>query len=174
VDSGKQDILAHLPLTLKDFLLQTSILTRMNAALCQMITAAPDEPTCQQMLEELERINLFVVPLDEQRQWYRFHDLFREALCARLQATWPERVPLLHIRAAHWYEGAGELREAITHALAAPDYPYAASLIEQAAPHSWLCGEVRPVLNWVLALPDSVLCAHTRLALNAALRLITS
>ena len=87
LDYVQQDILAHLPLTLQDFLLQTSILTRMNAALCQVVTAAPDEPACQQMLEELERANLFVVPLDEQRQWYRFHDLFREALRARLYAS---------------------------------------------------------------------------------------
>jgi LuxR family maltose regulon positive regulatory protein len=60
------------------------------------------------MLEELERANLFVVLLDEQRQWYRYHDLFREALCARLRATQPELVPLLHQRAARWYETQGE------------------------------------------------------------------
>src|SRR6266702_5117360 len=87
LDYVQQDILAHLPRTLQDFLLQTSILTRMNASLCQVVTAPPDEPACQQMLEELERANLFVVPLDEQRQWYRFHDLFREALRARLYAS---------------------------------------------------------------------------------------
>ena len=173
-DYVQQDILSRLSGPLQNFLLQTSILSSMHAALCQAVTTNASQKGCQDMLETLDRDNLFVVPLDEQRQWYRFHDLFREALCARLQATWPERVPLLHIRAAHWYEGAGELREAITHALAAPDYPHAASLIEQAAPHSWLCGEVRPVLTWVLALPDPVLCAHLRLALNAALRLINS
>jgi len=174
LDYVQQDILSRLSGPLQDFLLQTSILSSMQAALCQAVTTNASQKGCQDMLETLDRANLFVVPLDEQRHWYRFHDLFREALCARLHATWPERVPLLHIRAARWYEGARELREAITHALAAPDYPYAASLIEQAAPHSWLCGEVRPVLNWVLALPDPVLCAHTRLALNAALRLINS
>jgi LuxR family maltose regulon positive regulatory protein len=174
LDYVQQDILARLSDPLQDFLLQTSILSSMHAALCQAVTTNASQKVCQEMLETLDRANLFVVPLDEQRQWYRFHDLFREALCARLQATRPERMPLLRIRAARWYEGAGELREAIAHALAAPDYPYAASLMEQAAPHSWLCGEVRTVLNWVLALPDTVLCAHTRLALNAALRLINS
>ncbi len=96
LDYVQQDILARLPLTLQDFLLQTSILTRMNAAVCQMVTAAPDELACQQMLEKLERTNLFVVPLDEQRQWYRFYDLFREALRARLQASQSELLPLLH------------------------------------------------------------------------------
>ena len=174
LDYVQQDILAHLPLTLQDFLLQTSILTRMNAALCQVVTAAPDEPACQQMLEELERANLFVVPLDEQRQWYRFHDLFREALRARLYASQPELVPLLHIRAARFYEAEGELREAIAHALAAPDYPLAASLMEQAAPTLWLSGEARTVHIWVFSLPDPVLRAHIRLALGAALRFVNS
>jgi LuxR family transcriptional regulator, maltose regulon positive regulatory protein len=174
LDYVQQDILAHLPLALQDFLLQTSILTRMNAAVCQMVTAAPDESACQQVLEELERANLFVVPLDEQRQWYRYHDLFREALRARLHASQPELVPLLHIRAARYYEATGELREAIAHALAAPDYPLAASLMEQAAPAFWLSGEARTIHTWVFSLPDPVLRAHIRLALGAALRFVNS
>jgi LuxR family maltose regulon positive regulatory protein len=102
----------------------------MNAALCQAITAGPTLQKSQEMLEEVERANLFVVPLDEQRQWYRYHDLFRGALRARLHAAHPELVSLLHIRAARWYETHGEWREAIAHALAAPDYPLAASLME--------------------------------------------
>jgi LuxR family maltose regulon positive regulatory protein len=122
----------------------------------------------------LERANLFVVPLDEQRQWYRFHDLMRSALCARLQANQPELVPLLHIRAASFYETAGELREAIAHALAAPDYSLAASLMEQAAPAFWLSGEARTVHTWVFSLPDPVLRAHIHLALGAALRFVNA
>ncbi|MFL5586766.1 MAG: LuxR C-terminal-related transcriptional regulator [Ktedonobacteraceae bacterium] len=174
LDYVQQDILARLPLPLQDFLLQTSILTRMHATLCQAVTAQSSREVCQQMLEELERANLFVVPLDEQRQWYRFHDLFREALHARLHASQPELVPLLHLQAARWYETQSEWREAIAHALAAPDYPYAASLIEQAAPHFWLSGQARIIHTWVLALPDPVLRAYTRLALNAALRFLDS
>jgi LuxR family maltose regulon positive regulatory protein len=174
MDYVQQDILVQLPLMLKDFLLQTSILTRMNAALCQLVTAAPDELACQQMLEELERTNLFVVPLDEQRRWYRFHDLFREVLRARLQASQPELLPLLHIRAARFYEAQSEWQEAITHALAAPDYPYAATLMEQAAEQFWLSGEVRTVYTWVFSLPDTVLRAHLRLALDATLRFVNS
>src|SRR6266568_1450900 len=112
--------------------------------------------------------------LDEQRQWYRYHDLFREALRTQLHASQPELVPLLHRRAARWYETQGEWREAITHALAAPDYPLAASLMEQAAPHFWLSGEARTVHTWVLALPDPVLRVHTSLALDAALRFLNS
>ncbi len=174
LDYVQQDILAHLPLTLQDFLLQTSILTRMNAALCQMVTAAPDESSCQQVLEELERANLFVVPLDEQRQWYRYHDLMRSALRTRLRASQPELVSLLHQRAARWYETQGEWREAIAHALAAPDYPRAASFMELAAPALWLSGEARTVHTWVFSLPDPVLRTHIRLALDAALRFVNS
>src|SRR5205807_9080782 len=85
-----------------------------------------------------------------------------------------ELVSLLHLRAARWYEAQGEWQEAIAHALAAPDYPLAASLMEQAAPAFWLTGEARTVHTWVLTLPDSVLRAHTRLAFNAALRFLNS
>jgi LuxR family transcriptional regulator, maltose regulon positive regulatory protein len=174
LDYVQQDILAHLPGTLQDFLLQTSILSRMDAALCQVVTAAPDERACQQMLEELERINLFVVPLDEQRQWYRFHDLFREALRARLQASHPELLALLHLRAARFYEAHSEWQEAIPYALAAADYPYAARLMELAAPALWLSGEGRTVHGWVFSLPDPVLCRHTPLALDATLHLLSN
>ncbi len=174
LDYVQQDILMRLSGTFQDFLLQTAILTRLHAASCQALTLLPTQERSQEMLEALERANLFVVPLDDQRQWYRYHDLFREALCARLRASQPDRIPLLHLRAARWYEAAGELREAITHALAAPDYPYAAMLMEQAALPLWLSGEGRTIQNWVLALPDTVLSAHTRLALNAALRLINT
>ncbi|MBO0780329.1 MAG: LuxR family transcriptional regulator, partial [Ktedonobacteraceae bacterium] len=174
LDYVQQEILASLPTHLLDFLLATSILTRMNASLCQAVTEANDQQTSQQALEELERSNLFVVPLNEQRQWYRYHDLFREALLTHVRTTQSQLIPLLHRRAARWYEAAGDLHEAITHALAAPDYPLAASLIELAAPSFWLSGEARTINNWMLSLPDVVLRSHVRLALNAALRLLNS
>jgi LuxR family maltose regulon positive regulatory protein len=174
LDYVQQEILAGLSNTLQDFVLQTAILTRMDARLCQAVTAMPTQEQCQQMLERLERANLFVVPLDAKRQWYRFHDLFREVLLVRLQTRAPDLVPLLHQRAARWYESVGELREAIMHSLAALDYSFAANLMEQAAPLFWLNGEGRAVQNWVLSLPDTLLCMHTGLALNAVLRLDNS
>jgi len=174
LDYVQQDILVQLPDPLQHFLLQTSLVTNMNAALCQALTAGPTLQESQQMLAEVERANLFVVPLDEQRHWYRYHDLFREALHARLHNSQPELVPLLHVRAAHWYETQREWREAIEHALAAPDYSLAASLLEQAAPHFWLSGQARAIQSWVLALPDTILCAHMRLALDAALRFLNA
>jgi LuxR family maltose regulon positive regulatory protein len=174
LDYIQQDILARLPVALEDFLLATSILTRMNARLCQAVTCAPDESACQQMLEEAERANLFVIPLDSQRQWYRYHDLFREALLARLHTAQPRLVPVLHQRAARFYEATGQCREAITHALAVPDYPSAASLIEKTAELFWMSSEARTVHDWVLCLPDSILRAHLHLATNAALRFLNS
>jgi ATP/maltotriose-dependent transcriptional regulator MalT len=174
MDYVQQDILARLLVPLQNFLLHTSILTSLNAALCQAVTAVPSESASQEMLEELERANLFVVPLDEERRWYRFHELFRETLLARLQASHPELVPRLHQRATQWYEAQGELREAIAHALAARDYPYAASLMEREASHLWLRGEAQVVQAWLAALPDAVLWQHARLALNSTLHWLES
>ncbi|MEO6892949.1 MAG: LuxR C-terminal-related transcriptional regulator [Ktedonobacteraceae bacterium] len=168
LDYMQQEILALQPEAIQRFLLQVAVLTRMNAAACQAVTG---DLASQAILETLERSNLFVVPLDSQRQWYRLHDLFREALLARVQASQPDLLPLLHIRAAGFYEAVGELREAIAHALTAPDYPLAASLMEQAAPAFWLSGEATTVQTWVLSLPDTVLRAHLLLTLDAAFHL---
>jgi LuxR family transcriptional regulator, maltose regulon positive regulatory protein len=135
LDYVQAEILQHQSLRMQRFLLQTAILTRMNAALCEAVTG---EPASQELLEDAERSNLFLVPLDEERQWYRFHELFREALFARLRASQPEQIPLLHRRAASWYEAQGFLQEAITHALEADDAAYAADLIERVIlPQSW-------------------------------------
>ncbi len=174
MDYVQEDILARLPDAVRDFLLQTSILSRLDASVCQAVTASPDKRTSQQMLAMLERANLFLVPLDEERRSYRLHELFREALLSVLHTIHPELVPVLHMRAARFYEAHGELQEAITHALAAADDPYAAHLMEQAAPAFWLSGEARTVHTWVFSLPDPVLRAYIRLALDAALRFVNS
>jgi LuxR family transcriptional regulator, maltose regulon positive regulatory protein len=171
LDYVQEEILQRQPLPVQHFLLQTAVLPRMNAAVC---TALTGDSTSQTMLELLERMNLFVAPLDEQRQWYRVHDLFREALLARLHATEPELAPRLHQRAAHWYAAQDELREAIMHALAAADFAYAATLIEREASKLWLSGETQTVHTWIQALPDAILWQHARLALDAALRLLES
>jgi LuxR family transcriptional regulator, maltose regulon positive regulatory protein len=115
-----------------------------------------------------------VVPLDEERQWYRYHDLFREALLVRLQASSPELIPLLHQRAARFYEAAGEWREAIIHALAATDYPSAARLIERAAPFLLLDGEAHTMFTWIVTFPESILPQDAHLALTVTLRLLES
>jgi LuxR family maltose regulon positive regulatory protein len=171
LDYIQEEILERQPLPIQRFLLQSAVLSRITAALCMALT---DDPNSQQLLERLERDNLFVVPLDEQRQWYRLHELFREVLLARLQASEPELVPVLHQRAARWYAAEGELREAISHALAGRDFAYAAELIERAAEEVWLSGEIQTLCRWVMALPDVVVRAHARLVLTAALYLLNS
>ncbi|GLV55877.1 hypothetical protein KDH_27210 [Dictyobacter sp. S3.2.2.5] len=174
LDYVQQDILVDLPAPLQEFLQQTAILLRMNAALCQAVTAGSSLQASQQMLEKLERANLFVVPLDDERQWYRYHDLFREVLLVRLHANHPELIPQLHQRAARFYEAQGELREAITHALAATDYLFAVRLMEQAAPTFLLNGEAHAMYSWIVALPDSILWHSAQLALIVTLRLLES
>lgn len=171
LDYIQEEILNQLSQQLQAFLLQVAILTRLSASLCQAVTG---EGGSMVLLEQLERSNLFVVSLDEERRWYRLHDLFREVLLARLQATEPQRVPQLHQRAARWYEEQGLLREAISHALAAQEYAFAARLMEQAAESLWLSGEAPTVLVWVVSLPDTVFLTHARLVLNAILYLLNS
>jgi LuxR family maltose regulon positive regulatory protein len=168
LDYIEEEVLQRQPLKVQRFLLQTAVLTRLNAGLC---AALMEEPRSQAMLEWLERNNLFVVPLDEARQWYRVHDLVREVLLARLQATEPELVPRLHQRAAHWYAAQDELREAIGHALAAANFAYAADLMERIAAQIWLSGEAETMSRWIMALPDAILCQHARLATTTALYL---
>lgn len=171
LDYVQAEILTPQEPDVQRFLLRTAVLRRMNAALC---TALTNEPGGQAMLELLERSNLFVHPLDDQRQWYRVHDLFREVLLARLQATEPDLVPQLHGRAARWYAAQNEPYEAMSHALAARDFDYAAGLIEHVAPQLWVRGEAETVHAWVSELPVGVVQQHARLALDTALRLLGS
>jgi LuxR family maltose regulon positive regulatory protein len=169
LDYVQEDILAHLETSLQNFVLFTSILNRMSGPLCQAVTT---EPASQELLEAIERANLFLVPLDDERRWYRFHDLFRQALLARLHASQPELVPLLHQRAARWYEGQREFREAISHRLSAKDFSSAACLMEQAAEQFWLRGEAATMFHWVMALPDAVVCEHACLVLTVLLHML--
>ncbi|GCE06627.1 hypothetical protein KDAU_39560 [Dictyobacter aurantiacus] len=169
LDYFQDDILSHLPPATQNFLLQTALLSRLHAPLCQAVTG---ETASQELLEGLERENLFLVPLDEERHWYRLHELFRQTLLARLSMSHPDRVPVLHRRAARWYEAQGMLREALTHALSAEDFAYAAHLMEHAAAEAWAMGEAHTVHAWIALLPDEVLRAHMSFALVAALRLL--
>lgn len=172
LDYVQEDILAHLPTPMRDFLLQIAILSRLDAEVCQVVTGEPDRRTCQQQLEALERANLFLVPLDEERRWYRLHDLFREALLAALEQTRLDRAPALHRRAASYFEVHGQWAEAIVHRLAAADFESAVRLMEQAAEQLWERGEATMLARWVLALPQSLVRVHARLALTTALYLL--
>src|SRR5207245_7915074 len=133
----------------------------MKAEVCQALTG---EKASQQMLESLERANLFLVPLDEVRCWYRFHTLFREFLLARLQASQPEQVARLHREAALWYQQQGWLHEAIPHALATQDFFFVAELLEGCVERLYLQGELQTLLAWIKLLPQEVLHRHPRVA----------
>ncbi len=122
-----EEVLGSQPDAVRQFLLQTSILSRLSASLCDAVTDAHNSKT---MLEELERGNLFVVPLDDQRQWVRYHHLFADVLQARLLEQQPEQVATLHQRASAWYQQNGFSADAIHHAFAAHDFELAANLIE--------------------------------------------
>src|SRR5437868_1502657 len=129
VDYLVDEVLQRQPEDVRGFLLQTSILDRLHGPLCNAVTGQ-EGGTAQ--LEALERGNFFVVPLDEQRHWYRYHHLFADVLSAHLLAEQPEQVPMLHRRASEWYEQNGSTADAIRHALAAKDFGRAADLVELA------------------------------------------
>jgi len=161
LDYVQEEILEPLPQGQQRFLLHTSVLDRMNAETCQALTG---EQASQQLLESLERAHLFLIPLDEERRWYRFHMLFREVLLARLQAREPEQVARLHREAALWYAARGLLHEAIPHTLEAGDFESAADLLERwIVPQYWR-NEFHLLRRWAERLPDAVLHARPELS----------
>src|SRR5712691_8812964 len=131
VDYLVEEVLQRQPDTVRSFLRDTSILDRLSGPLCDAVTGLDDGKAT---LEALERANLFVVPLDDRRRWYRYHHLFADVLRAHLLEEQPDRMSLLHRRASDWYEQNDGRSDAIRHALAAHDFPRAAHLIELAFP----------------------------------------
>jgi LuxR family maltose regulon positive regulatory protein len=150
LDFLAEEVLERQPEEVRGFLLETSVLERMTAPLCDAVTGRPDG---QEMLERLERENLFVVALDDERVWYRYHHLFAEFLRSRLNVENPGLADELHLRASRWYEDGSLLVEAIGHALlgsgADPDYEQAARLIERGTEGAWSRGEGPTVLGWL-------------------------
>jgi LuxR family maltose regulon positive regulatory protein len=139
---------------IQQFLLQTSILNRISGPLCNAVT---QQDRGQQVLEYLEKANLFVVPLDNQRQWYRYHQLFADLLRNRLPQTNITPQSELHIRASQWYEDNGLEVEAFHHAAVANDLERAERLIEGKGMPLSFRGVVTPVLDWLESLPKTVL-----------------
>lgn len=152
------EVIYRQPAHIQQFLLQTSLLRRFNASLCEAVTGREDS---QSLLEQLEHNNVFIIPLDDERQWYRYHALFGDVLQARLTATQRASIPELHVRAAQWYEQHALLPDAIRHALSAKAYSYAAQYIEDAIEDIWKSGELTTFITWVQALPEEIL--HSRL-----------
>lgn len=162
VDYMVEEVLNRQPEAVGSFLLQTAVLERMNGSLCNSLTHRTDS---QAMLERLERSNLFVIPLDSKRQWYRYHHFFADLLRNRLQHTQPEIVSDLHHRASAWYQENGYLPEALGHAVSGHHYEEAALIIENVGNSMLANGDWGQLLNWLQTLPDETIQARPKLAI---------
>lgn len=150
-----EEVLNQQPEEVKTFLLQTSILERLNAGLCEAVSGRANSQT---MLKDLYQANLFVLPLDDEGQWFRYHHLFADLLKARLQQSLPaDAIKTLHQRATAWYEQAGMVPEAINHALAAADYLHAVQLVERISLPMILKAYFKTVEDWLQAIPPEYL-----------------
>ena len=165
VDYLVEEVLQRQPDQVRSFLLQTSVLRRLSGPLADAVTG---QDGGKAMLERLDRANLFLVPLDDQRRWYRYHHLFADVLQARLQDEQPDHTSELHRRASDWYERNGERSEAIRHALAANAFERAAELIERAIPDMRSGRRDGSMLGWLEALPDELIARRPVLSVNFA------
>ncbi|MDP9314059.1 MAG: LuxR C-terminal-related transcriptional regulator [Chloroflexota bacterium] len=165
-----EEVLQRQAVPVRDFLLQTAILNRLCAPLCDAVTGGSDAGA---MLEWMKRANLFLISLDDERRWYRYHPLFADTLRARLAQEQGTHIPELHARASDWFgaNAGGDttlLGEAIRHALSAGAGERAAHLVESAAESVSARNEHVTLLAWLAALPQNVLQAHPRLAILSA------
>ncbi len=186
LDYLTEEVFDRQPPHIQSFLLQTSILDRLCGPLCDAVLGIENaelriengrrQPQFSQfsilnsqlVLEHLERANLFIVPLDQERRWYRYHQLFAEFLRSQLRTTYAERRAELHRQAALWHERNGLIAEAINHALAAADHACAARLVEEHAERMLTSGEARAVRGWLQALPAALVRVRPRLSVAYA------
>ncbi len=188
LDYLTEEVLNRQPREIQVFLLQTSILDRLTGSLCDAVTGnqeikdldvasdspIPRFPDSQAVLEHLEAANLFLVPLDEQRRWYRYHHLFADILRQRLEREMGDLVPELHRRASAWYEQEGLIAEAIGHALTCADFERAAHLIQEAGWATFTRGEMTTIFGWIALLPRPVVRANPQLGVLHAWALAKS
>ena len=164
-----EEVLGRQSELVRSFLLQTAILERLSVPLCNAVTQRQDG---QEILDVLERANLFLIPLDDKRRWYRYHHLFADMLQAHLAKSQPEEVTSLHQRASVWYEQNGYPSDAIRHALVAKDFDRAADMIEQ----TWLTMDLNyqyaAWLGWAKALPDDLVRTRPVLSVGYAWALL--
>ena len=169
VDYLAEQVLGCQPPHVQEFLLKTAVLTQFNADLCAHLTDCDS----QAMLSHLETANLFLIPLDAERHWYRYHHLFADFLHGRLQQQKSaSTIATLHQRAAHWYQVNGQPLTAVDHALAAGDYDLAVTAIEQVARQVLMFGEGSTLRHWLESLPDAKRTAQPNLILFYAWSLI--
>ena len=172
LDYLSEEVFWRLDAPTRSFLSHTCVLERLCGSLCDALTRQDKEARGQLMLEALEHANLFVIPLDDEHRWYRYHHLFADVLKSRLQQSQPLLVPELHRRASAWYEQHGTIAEAVQHALSAPDIARAARLIEEHALIVAGQGQTQTVLGWLNALPDALVRARPALCIAHAVLLM--
>ena len=166
-----EEVLNRQPEHLRIFLLQTSILERLYGPLCDAVT---EQENSSQVLDTLEKANLFVVPLDDERSWYRYHQLFADLLKQRLHTHQSDLVPQLHLRASQWLAKNSFKNEAVDHAFFAQDYDRAVGLIEEIAEMDWDRARESRLLRWFKKLPDEKINAGPRLCIFHARELFKS
>jgi LuxR family maltose regulon positive regulatory protein len=170
-----EEVLERQPAGIQEFLLQTSILERLTASLCDAVRFGTAEAHStsrgehsQAILEQLEQANLFLVPLDDDRRWYRYHRLFADLLRSRLERDHGQRVSTLHRRAGAWCEEQGLISEAVGHALAAGDIERVARMARQNALVMMDHGELRTMARWLDALPEETMRSQPWLCIAQA------
>ncbi len=170
LDYLAEEVLARQEPEIQEFLLKTSILERMNASLCDAVVGASGQRVSASAarMDHLERANLFVVALDDERGWYRYHHLFADLLRGRLAQRLPGQAAALHLRASAWFEACGLLEEAIAHTLAAGEMERAAELVERIAIRMFVEEKPTTLSRWIEALPENVLRARPWLCLYHA------
>ena len=166
-----EEVLSRQPEDLRNFLLQTSILERLCGPLCDFVTG---QNNSWQVLNSLEKANLFVIPLDYERCWYRYHHLFADLLEQRMHINQGDRVPELHRRASQWFAQNGFKNEAVDHALIAQDNAHAAQLMEEIAEMDWDRARESRLLRWFNKLPDENFDANPKLNIFYARELFKS
>ncbi|WP_135480228.1 LuxR C-terminal-related transcriptional regulator [Candidatus Chloroploca mongolica] len=149
-----EEVLSRQPASLQQFLLETAILQRMCAPLCNAVTEATQS---DHVLSDLQRRNLFLIPLDSEHYWFRYHHLFAEFLKSHLKRTRADEVPVLHRRAAEWFQANGYPEEALHHAFAIPDYAFVSRLVVDNWRRIYHTGRLSTAVRWLESLPGDLL-----------------
>jgi len=166
-----REVLNQQPEELRRFLLQTSILKRLSGPLCEAVTG---QPGGQWMLEALAEANLFLIALDDERRWFRYHHLFADLLGQRQSQEHASETDDLHRRASAWFETNGYADEAIRHAKKAQDYERVADLIEAAAEATLMRSEITTYLHWLEGVPEAILRSRPLLCIYQATAMLWS
>ncbi|MBN1995458.1 MAG: tetratricopeptide repeat protein [Anaerolineae bacterium] len=162
VDYLATEVLQQQPEPIRNFLLSTAVLEYLQSDLCDAVTGRDDS---RSVLAEIERRNLFIIPLCQQERTYRYHHLFADFLRSQLRQKQADQLPALHRQAAAWYQAGGDIGRAIQHTLAAGDFTEAADLVEQVVKQRLVLGEFNTLLGWFKALPEAVIHSRPKLCL---------